>query len=130
MPVGRVGKPGPGFLPLWLGIILAGLSAILWADATWRRQQPPEVRAQPVSEKKRWPLNVVWTAIAIFAYSLLLEYAGFIVCTFFLLLFLFGIIGKQKWWVVLAGSFLITLISHLLFKVGLQVQLPRGILGI
>jgi hypothetical protein len=129
MPLGRIGKPGPGFLPFWLGIILALLSAILWVETAWRKQQPIKRQVQPSSGGRRWPRNVLWTTIAILAYSLLLEYLGFLICTFFLLLFLFGIIGKQKWWVVLSGSFLVAFVCHLLFKVALQVQLPRGIFG-
>jgi hypothetical protein len=130
MPLGRIGKPGPGFLPFWLGIILALLSAILWVDATVRKQPPSEGQTQPVSGKKRWPLNVIWTTIAILVYSLLIEYVGFFICTFFLLLFLFGIIGRQKWWVALLGSCLVTLICHYGFRVALQVQLPRGIFSL
>jgi hypothetical protein len=55
---------------------------------------------------------------------------GFIICTLLLLFFLFGFIGKQKWWVVFSGSILTTLISHAVFRLALKVQLPAGLFKI
>jgi len=137
MPMGRVSKPGPGFLPFWLGIILALLSSILWLEPILRKQPPgkgqsisPPTQGPPVSEEKGWPKNVILAAVSLIAYALLMEFLGFIISTLLLLSFYLHFIGKQKWWVVLGGSVFFTLISHLIFKVGLQVQLPMGIFRI
>jgi hypothetical protein len=70
--------------------------------------------------------RVVLTGGGLLGYAFLIESLVFLLSTFVLLFFLFRFIGNQKWWVVLTGSSVVTLATHLLFRVALKVQLPRG----
>lgn len=124
VPIGSFGTPGPGFLPLLVGIILALLSCLLWIDANLTRTSAPPVAFFP--ERGRW-LSVLLTVGALAAYGLLIEFLGFIICTFLLLLFLFRFIGGQKWWLVFTETILVTFATHIIFKVALKVQLPGGL---
>lgn len=124
IPMGRISKPGPGFLPFWVGVILALLSGVLWIEASFRKPSSEPVRF--LSGEGKWPY-VIFTGVALLVYTGLLEILGFRISTFLLLLFLFWFVGKQKWWVVFLGSFLVTLFTHLLFRVALKVQLPTGL---
>jgi hypothetical protein len=124
MPMGRVSKPGPGFLPFWVGVILALLSLGLLFGALFRKGADETVKF--LSGEGRW-INVVWTVGSLLGYGFLIETLGFVISTLVLLLFLFRYIGNQKWWVAFTGTVLVTLVAHLIFKVGLQVQLPRGL---
>jgi putative tricarboxylic transport membrane protein len=124
VPMGNIRQPGPGFLPFWVGVILALLSAFLCFDANFRKPA-----AEPVhflSGEGKWPY-VVAAGIALLIYTFLLEPMGFILSTFLLLIFLLRVIGRQKWWVGVTGSILVTFFTHLIFKVALKVQLPRGL---
>jgi len=123
IPVGGVHKPGPGFMPFWTAVILALLSLLLWIDASLRK---PEEEVKFLSGAGRWS-GVIWTVVPLLAYAFLVEILGFIICTLILLFFLFRYIGQEKWWVAIAGTFLVTISAHLLFKVALKVQLPYGI---
>jgi hypothetical protein len=123
MPMGRTSKPGPGFLPFWVGVILALLSIFLFVEAGFRKGPVESVKF--LAGEGRWP-NVIWTAGSLMGYGFLIEALGFVISTLILLLFLFRYIGNQKWWVAFTGTFLVTLAAHLIFKVGLRVQLPRG----
>jgi putative tricarboxylic transport membrane protein len=123
MPMGRTSKPGPGFLPFWVGVILALLSIFLFVEAGFRKT--PAEPARFLAGEGRWP-NVIWTAGSLMGYGFLIEVLGFVISTLILLLFLFRYIGNQKWWVAFTGTSLVTLAAHLIFKVGLRVQLPRG----
>jgi putative tricarboxylic transport membrane protein len=123
IPMGSIRQPGPGFLPFWVGVILALLSVILWFQAGYRKPAAELVRF--LSGEGKWPY-VAAAGIALLIYAFLLEPLGFIISTFLLLIFLFRIIGKQKWWVGVTGSLLVTFFTHLIFKVALKVQLPRG----
>ncbi len=125
MPMGRISKPGPGFLPFWVGVILALLSISLLLDAVFRKGTADAVKF--LAGEGRWT-SVIWTVGSLFGYGFLIESLGFVVSTLLLLLFLFRYIGNQKWWVAFTGTVLVTLTAHLIFKVGLQIQLPRGIL--
>jgi hypothetical protein len=124
MPVGRLSKPGPGFLPLWVGIILALLSAFLWIEAGLRKSAP--VQVQFLTGEGRWS-SALFTVGSLLAYALLIEFLGFIICTLLLLIFLFRFVGNQKWWLVFTETVLVTIVTHVIFKVGLKVQLPIGL---
>lgn len=124
IPMGRINKPGPGFLPFWVGVILALLSVVLWVEASFRKPSPDQ--AGFLSGEGKWPY-VIFTGVALLIYTGLLEILGFRISTFLFLLFLFWFVGKQKWWVVFLGSFLVTFFTHLIFRVALKVQLPAGL---
>ena len=124
IPMGSIRQPGPGFLPFWVGVILALLSALLWFQVGYRKPAAEPVRF--LSGEGKWPY-VAAGGLALLIYTFLLEPLGFIISTFFLLIFLFRVIGKQKWWVGVTGAILVTFFTHLIFKVALKVQLPRGL---
>jgi putative tricarboxylic transport membrane protein len=124
VPMGSIRQPGPGFLPFWVGVILALLSVVLWFQASFRKPAAEPVRF--LSGEGKWAY-VAAAGIGLLIYTFLLEPLGFISSTFLLLIFLFRVIGKQKWWVGVTGSILVTFFTHLIFKVALKVQLPRGL---
>ncbi len=127
IPMGHLGKPGPGFLPFWVAVITALLSGVLWLQVGLR--QPASEQVKFLSGEGRWP-KVVLTTGALLAYALLVETLGFIICTLLLLLLLFRVIGRQKWWVVFTGTVLVTLAAYILFKLVLNVYLPAGLFRI
>jgi putative tricarboxylic transport membrane protein len=127
IPMGHIGKPGPGFLPFWVAVIMALLSGVLWFQAGLRQPVSEEVKF--LSGEGRWP-SVVLTAAALLAYAFLMETLGFITSTLLLLLLLFRVIGRQKWWVALTGTVLVTWAAHTLFQLVLKVHLPSGLFRI
>lgn len=127
IPMGRISKPGPGFLPFWVGIILAGLSAYLWVQSA--RHKSPLVKIPFLSGEGRWQ-DVLWTAGFLLGFTFLVEILGFVITTLLFLFLIFRLVGKQKWWIVLTGTILVTLSVYVIFKVCLQVQLPVGLLTI
>jgi len=124
IPMGNIRQPGPGFLPFWVGVILALLSAVLWFQAVSRK--PAAEPARFLSGEGKWPY-VIAAGIALLIYAFLLEPLGFIISTFLLLIFLFRVIGKKSWRVGVTGAIVVTFFTHLIFKVALKVQLPRGL---
>ena len=124
VPMGSIRQPGPGFLPFWVGVILALLSMVLWFQARFRKSGADPARF--LSGEGKWSY-VAAAGIALLIYTFLLEPLGFIGSTLLLLIFLFRVIGKQKWWVGITGSILVTFFTHLIFRVALKVQLPRGL---
>ena len=61
-------------------------------------------------------------------YALVLEPLGFLLATFGLLLFFFKALQRQRWLVAVGGAVATSLVSHLVFKVWLGVNLPGGLL--
>ena len=121
---GSVARPGAGFFPV---VLAAAFSLVCLALAvTAFRSRGGEVAAAP-------PLGwgkVSTTMIGLLAYAVLLEPAGFVLATFALLLFFFKGLEGQRWPVALGGSLLTALVTYLVFKVWLKVQLPAGPWGL
>lgn len=64
--------------------------------------------------------------VALCVYALALEPLGFVAATFALLLFFFKALERQRWLVALASSLTTALLTYLVFKVWLNVQLPAA----
>jgi len=124
--LGTLHQPGPGFLFFWTGIVVAILSFIIILRS---------FRSLPSEEPNRtgfgkWNLRkAILVLIALFLYVGLLEPLGFLVGTFFLFIFLLGIIEKKGWRFALPASLVVTVSAYLLFEVALQSHLPGGILA-
>lgn len=121
-PLGTIDYPGPGFLPILLGIAI-GLMALILFISSWA-QMPPR--------KTSWPdrqgfIKVGAIFIGIFLFTLLIEVSGYLLNTFLLFVMLLRPVGKQSWPLTLLISFAAVLTAYLLFDVWLKVPLPRGI---
>jgi putative tricarboxylic transport membrane protein len=126
LDMGRIVKPGPGFFPFWLGLalIFVGVAIIIQL----RRAKAGE-KTQGLWKELRWD-KIIYILVALLLYAFLLEFLGYLIATFLLMVFLFRAVEKQKWSVVIFGSIISSLITYALFKIWLQVQLPTGLWGI
>jgi hypothetical protein len=128
LPYGNVRNPGPGFYPLWLGILLAAMSlALLWQST--RRKEGARTLGDMLAEKVRWE-KVLWVLIALVLYAALMNTLGFLIATLFLLAFLLRFIDPQPWRTVLLWTLIGSLGSYLIFEIWMKLRLPKGLLGI
>jgi hypothetical protein len=121
----RQGIPGPGSLPLIVGLISIGLSLVVVVQAL-TKESAPSRKFFPGKSSLR---KLILALVGIVGYGLLLKSFGFMATTFLFLFFVLALIGREKWAMALFFSLLIAVLSYLLFT-ALQVELPRGILGI
>jgi len=117
---GSIARPGPGFFPVVLAGAFSLVCLVLLVGALRGRggDAPPAARLG-------WP-RIVATMAALFVYALVLEAVGFVAATFALLLFFFRALERQRWPVAVAGSLVTALVTYLVFKVWLHVQLPAS----
>ncbi len=127
LDIGRAVRPGPGFFPFWLGWALIVVSLALLIHLGREKNDPPSSSEDPW-KGFQWE-KVLCSCAALLLYALFLETLGYILATVVLMLFFFRAIEPQKWFVVIPGSVITSFITYLLFKVWLQVQLPRGLWG-
>jgi putative tricarboxylic transport membrane protein len=126
LPLGSFHDPGPGFLPLLVGLILAGLSIICFQ--TGRTAERKDEKASWYS-RERWK-NLIWILLALFAYAVALDNLGFLVSTFLFLSVLFRVgMEPQKWYWAIGGSAIASVSCYVVFELWLRTQLPKGILG-
>jgi putative tricarboxylic transport membrane protein len=123
--LGTLYQPGPGFLFFWTGLIVASLALVIILMSS--RKFSPDEATDQIFEKRN-VTKVALVLISLFVYALLMEWLGFFIVTLLLFVFLLGVIEKKKWWFAILVSLIVTASSYLLFEVGLQSQLPKGIL--
>jgi putative tricarboxylic transport membrane protein len=121
LKLGTLRQPGPGFFPFWGAVILGTLSLILLVRS-------PKSRARLSFGALRWP-ELLLVLAALLGYLLFLEALGFVVVTFCFLLLLFRF-GETGWIKSAASSVVATFAAYALFRLWLQVQLPRSWFGI
>jgi len=124
--LGRISDPGPGFFPFWLGL---GLFLVSLALIRKSRQKADRSSSSGSWQGARWD-KIVFSLTAMLLYAFFLESVGYLLVSFSLMLFLFRRIGSQRWTTAVVGSFLISALSYVLFKVLLQLRLPEGFFGI
>lgn len=126
--IGTLHKPGPGFFPLWGGIILGFLSLLNFLRVTIKRKRVIE-EVESVKPGKRWK-NIILTLVALFAYPSFLPVIGFVLTTFLFIAILLRFIEPIRWPIVLRVAMGVTIISYFIFQYWLNIQFPKGILGI
>jgi len=126
LPPGSLRDPGPGFLPLLTGILLGGLAGIAFFQA---RNGKSSESAAPWYPQQRWK-TLVWLLAVLLAYAGTLDFLGFLLSTFLLLIFLFRSSSAPRSWPwAVGGSLIASLSCYLVFEVWLRTQLPKGFLG-
>src|SRR4030043_1290040 len=91
---GTPGRPGPGFFPLGLGVILffLALAFTLKIILKWEGDSNP---AWTLWTGLRWK-QVPYTLAALLGYALLLNWLGYLVCTWILMTYFFWGKGAKR----------------------------------
>jgi putative tricarboxylic transport membrane protein len=118
---GTVLAPEPGFFPWIGGLTLAALSVILFGQA-WRGRTTPLQR-----ESREWFRPAILLA-ALSLYVPLLEPVGYPVATAVMCILALRTLGTHRWSVTLGVSLAIAVGSFILFRRGIGVELPAGVL--
>lgn len=127
MPSSATFGPGSGFLPFWLGVLMAVLALILLFTA-WRRTSDPE-EGSPFPGGK--PLLRVFAVMAgLGVYISLLEVLGFVLNTFLFVSYLMGAVERERLPMTALTAFLTTAGLYLIFQVLLGITLPRNMFGL
>lgn len=123
---GDITSPGPGFMPL----ATAGLLGLMALGRLGRQLLAGIVAgAAEVSVARGRPIAVLVVLGVLAGFGAVLETLGLALSTFLMLAALFGVVGRKRWWVALAGAALVAAIVRLGGK-ALGVPLPEGPLGL
>src|SRR5512139_868680 len=115
--------PGPGFLPLWIGIVLIGCAIVTIIKAV---RQYGQEREGFVQAKTRWvgfvfvTLIVTFLLVPVFGLSLgLALFTGFTMRT----------AGRHGWILCIATAVVTAAAVRVIFGVMLDIPLPKGYVG-
>jgi putative tricarboxylic transport membrane protein len=127
LPMGRITKPGPGFFPFWLAVSMVMVSLALIISGG-RKDVKGSLAYKGLWEGLKWE-KAFFTLVALLLYAFFLEWLGYCIATFVLIFYLFSAIGGLRWWAGVIGSILTSLLTYMLFRLWLEVQLPKGLWG-
>lgn len=124
LKIDDIHNPGPGFMPFFLGLFLAMLSAlsIFFPD---RRPKAPGFWND--WEKGQ---NIFYIFAGLVGYLLLLKKLGFFLDTFLLMAFLFRHSGEKSYKRILMLSFATVIVIYIIFQRLLFIPFPPGLLKI
>ncbi len=123
MDLGALRTPGPGFLPLILGIVLALLSGVIVFKSSLRTNT--DVYNTPLAVNISYLKRFGFTVVVLLAFTFVFPHLGFFFSVFWLLFFLLRD-PQKKWFEPLLGAGMATAASYFLFEVFLQIQFPSG----
>lgn len=127
MPKSMTFGPGSGFLPFWLGILMALLAAILMAGAWFRRPDPAGKAPFPAG---RALLRVTAVMVGLGVYISLMEVLGFVLNTFLFVAYLMWAVEREKAKLTVLVAVLTTAGLYIIFQVLLGITLPKSMFGI
>ena len=124
--IGTLRNPGMGFMTFGASVFLGMFSIVVLLRTFLEKKEP---RREISASKALWP-RVIWVTVTLLAYSQLMPLLGYLISTFLLMTFLFGIVRKTKWHWVFVSSFLTTFATYYLFSKWLNCQFPDGLFGL
>jgi hypothetical protein len=124
--VGSLSEPGPGFFPLFAGLMLS-LSAI-GHFAQLRSKSSIGTHRGNLWDGVRWGRGVV-VVVGLLIYAFTVNFLGYIIATFLLMLVFFTLYDWKRWKVALIGSLAVIFVTHIVFSLWLKVQFPAGLLS-
>ena len=122
MGLGILSKPGPGFMPFLVGLVLASLSFGLVIQVLLK------------NAGASWEIGIKWGKILcvlglMAAYGFLIERIGLILVTFLFITFMMKYVGSLSWLKSFWGGAISSLASYFLFVYLLKTQIPYSFWG-
>ncbi len=125
LELGQLSRPGPGFMPFWVGVSLGVSGCIL----TWVATSKGKKSDSKIWAGQNWR-NIGLIVLGLLSYGIFLEHLGFLVMTFLFIFFLFKLTDPRKWAGAITFSVIVVFFCYLVFSFWLKISLPKGFLGI
>lgn len=120
--LGNFKAPEAGLFPFLIGLAIILLGVILFQEGRKQQKKTPIIGL-------RWRNLLLVLGILMF-YALALDWLGYTLTTLLFMILILKVIEPQRWSVALSIAALSTGFGYLLFSLWLEVEFPRGILGL
>lgn len=122
--IGSIHSPGTGFMPFYTGVTICILAGGVFTEATLSGKKGIKWN-NPFAKLMWWRPLIALAALMV--YVMLLNTLGFLLDTVFLVGFMLRAFQPYRWFVVVLGAILTSVITYLVFKVCLETALPSGV---
>lgn len=126
--LGHLNRPGPGFFPCLIGVVILCLALYKLVTQFLMHASVTNAAKETVPTEAGRPSGIgklVFIALTLLAYALLLEWLGFIIITFLAMILLLRFSGYTSWTRIIAYSAIIAGVSYFIFHY-LGVMFPPG----
>ncbi len=124
MPIFEGHSPGPGFVPLIVGILTLALSVALVFQSIMMNTGNANV---PFMKKREGLRDILIITVSLFAYAGCIYLLGYSITTFLFIFTLLKIVGKYKYQFSLTVSAITTIVLYAIFQYWLDLVFPAGI---
>jgi putative tricarboxylic transport membrane protein len=118
MPYADATVPGPGFLPMILGVMLCGVSLALMVKALLRRGRSSALQLGHVS--------MIPILLGLILLAALMERAGFVPMVGLFVFMSLVTLSSLRWWISLLWSVFAASAAYGFFHLVLGIPLPHG----
>lgn len=129
-PIGEntIGQdPGSAIWPRCLAVLLVILSVLMviegFVSSAYRNNTD-----SPIQLKSPEMKGVYWMLLIFAVYAVVLRYGGFVLASVIFIPSVMRVLGEKKWVKSIVIGIVATAAVYVLFKFGLRVRLPQGIL--
>lgn len=119
---GTFRNPGSGMFPVLIAILMLVLSAILIA-------LPPKTQSPRPSVSGKVLVRICAVFVSLVFYPFFLDFLGFLIVSFILAVFLFGVFASEKYQFAVLKALVLTGLAYVLFEILLKSNLPKGLLS-
>src|SRR4051812_49130248 len=123
-PYYEVNGPGPGFFPIWYGILMIALSIGLIVSAV---RKPISENNDTIFTMGTWRALTVWLGLVVCLVAM--AWLGFNVAFALFTIFIVSYVLKRSWFAGVLTGVLSSACFYVLFAEILQVQLPTNAWG-
>jgi len=121
--LGSVHSPGPGFMMFGASSLLGLLSLHLFLKFLMTQES---IR-RGARTGKYWK-RVIAVFIAFTIYIYLFDPLGYLLTTFFFMVFLLKLLGSRRWVFIVAGAAFISLVTYQVFSLWFALNFPKGVI--
>jgi hypothetical protein len=128
LPLGKVGRPGPGMLPSGIGIILTFLSLLHVIEVFFLEKNRGVQKEEGGVLTRDDVFRVTGVVSLLILYMIFFPILGYTFSTIFLVGAVLRLLGMHGWIRIVLISVVTSVCSYYLFSTFLDVPLPKGIM--
>ena len=128
LPVGKVGKPGPGMVPVGIGIILTVLCLLHVIEVFFFEKNRGVQKEEGGVLTRADVLRVIGVVSVLIVYMILFPVLGYTLSTIILMVAVLRLLQMHGWLRIVLISILTSGCSYYIFDRFLDVPLPKGII--
>lgn len=126
--LGEQGEPGSGFMVFFSGLFVVAMAVIVYIQSYTDKEMARSKLSDPW-KGTNW-MRSVWIVVLTLGFVLLIDVLGYFVTSILLLVTIMRFLEKLSWFKSIFIPICTIVGTYLLFKSMLDINLPRGVIGL